>query len=66
MPQTSDIVDIHATIAYMADELRPLLARKPVMVGIHTGGAWIAEHLHRLLAQVASVFGITVPDYLAA
>ncbi len=50
MPQTTDIVDIHATIAYMADELRPLLARKPVMVGIHTGGAWIAEHLHRLLA----------------
>jgi len=49
MPQTSDIVDINATIAYMADELRPLLARQPVMIGIHTGGVWVAERLHRLL-----------------
>jgi pyrimidine operon attenuation protein/uracil phosphoribosyltransferase len=50
MPQTSDIVDINATIAYMADELRPLLPRHPVMIGIHTGGVWVAERLHRLLA----------------
>ena len=49
MPQTTDIVDIHATIAYMADELRPLLSRKPVMIGIHTGGAWVAAQLHKLL-----------------
>jgi len=49
MPQTSDIVDIQATIAYMADELRPLLARNPIMIGIHTGGAWVAEQLHPLL-----------------
>lgn len=49
MPQTSDIVDINATIAYMADELRPLLVRQPVMIGIHTGGVWVAERLHRLL-----------------
>ena len=49
MPQTNDIVDIHATIAYMADELRPLLSKKPIMVGIHTGGTWVAERLHVLL-----------------
>ncbi|HCU53693.1 MAG TPA: bifunctional pyr operon transcriptional regulator/uracil phosphoribosyltransferase PyrR [Gammaproteobacteria bacterium] len=49
MPQTNDIVDINATIAYMADELRPLLIRQPVMIGIHTGGVWVAERLHRLL-----------------
>ncbi len=49
MPSTHDIVDINATIAYMADELRPQLAQRPVMIGIHTGGAWIAEQLHRLL-----------------
>ena len=49
MPQTSDIVDINATIAYMADELRPMLVRQPVMIGIHTGGVWVAERLHRLL-----------------
>ena len=49
MSQTTDIVDIDATIAYMADELRPFLPRNPLMIGIHTGGAWIAERLHRLL-----------------
>jgi pyrimidine operon attenuation protein/uracil phosphoribosyltransferase len=50
MPQTSEIVDIEATIAYMADELRPQLSQKPIMIGIHTGGVWIADRLHRLLA----------------
>ena len=49
MPQTTDIVDVNATIAYMADELRPRLAQHPLMIGIHTGGAWIAERLHALL-----------------
>ena len=49
MPQTTDIVDVNATIAYMADELRPRLAQHPLMVGIHTGGVWIAERLHALL-----------------
>jgi len=49
MAPTSDIVDIDATIAYLADELRPLLKQHPVMIGIHTGGAWVAERLHRLL-----------------
>ena len=50
MRQTSELVDIDATIAYMADELRPLTSRHPIMIGIHTGGVWVAEHLHRLLA----------------
>ena len=49
MPQTSELVDINATIAYMADELRPRLAQHPLMIGIHTGGAWIAQRLHALL-----------------
>jgi pyrimidine operon attenuation protein/uracil phosphoribosyltransferase len=49
MRETSDLVDIDATIAYMADELRPLLVRQPLMIGIHTGGVWVAERLHRLL-----------------
>ncbi len=43
-------IDINATLRYMADELRPLLARNPLMIGVHTGGAWVAEHLHKSLA----------------
>lgn len=50
MPQTNEIVDIDSTIAYMADELRPRLSQKPIMIGIHTGGVWVAERLHGLLA----------------
>ena len=49
MSQTTDIVDIDATIAYMADELRPFLPKNPLMIGIHTGGVWVAERLHSLL-----------------
>ena len=49
MSQTTDIVDIDATIAYMADELRPFLPKNPLMIGIHTGGVWVAERLHKLL-----------------
>ena len=49
MPQTSDIVDIDATIALMAGELQPRLSQRPVMIGIHTGGAWVANRLHTLL-----------------
>ena len=42
-------VDIPAALEAMAEVLRPLLERRPLVIGIHTGGAWIAEHLHRLL-----------------
>jgi pyrimidine operon attenuation protein/uracil phosphoribosyltransferase len=33
----------------MAEELRPYLARNPLMIGIHTGGAWVAARLHQRL-----------------
>jgi pyrimidine operon attenuation protein / uracil phosphoribosyltransferase len=42
-------LDTTATIARMAEQLQPLLKKRPLMVGIHTGGAWVAAHLHRLL-----------------
>jgi pyrimidine operon attenuation protein / uracil phosphoribosyltransferase len=42
-------VDIEQTLQRMADELRPLLARSPVIIGIHTGGVWIAQRLHDML-----------------
>lgn len=42
-------VDIDAAMMRMAEQLRPMLKRDPLMVGIHTGGVWVAERLHRLL-----------------
>jgi len=42
-------VDIESTLAHMAEELRPLLNRNPVIIGIHTGGAWVAARMQLLL-----------------
>ena len=42
-------IDIDAALAQMAAALRPLLARRPLMVGIHTGGVWVASRLHDAL-----------------
>ena len=42
-------VDVGTTLQRMTEQLRPLLSRDPLMVGIHTGGAWIAQRLHQAL-----------------
>ena len=42
-------VDIEAAIARMVEQLQPMLKRRPLMIGIHTGGVWVAERLHKLL-----------------
>ena len=42
-------VDINAAMTRMVEQLRPMLKRDPLMVGIHTGGVWVAERLHQLL-----------------
>ncbi|MDO8703379.1 MAG: bifunctional pyr operon transcriptional regulator/uracil phosphoribosyltransferase PyrR [Sulfuricaulis sp.] len=46
---TAAAVNIEAAIARMAEQLQPMLKRRPLMIGIHTGGVWIAERLHKLL-----------------
>ena len=43
------VVDVETALRGMAENLRPLLAREPLMIGIYTGGAWVAERLHRQL-----------------
>jgi len=42
-------VDIDAAMTRMVEQLRPMLKRDLLMVGIHTGGVWVAERLHQLL-----------------
>ncbi|HKQ31403.1 MAG TPA: bifunctional pyr operon transcriptional regulator/uracil phosphoribosyltransferase PyrR [Burkholderiales bacterium] len=42
-------VDLDATLGRMAEGLRAFGVRKPIMIGIHTGGVWVAERLHKLL-----------------
>jgi pyrimidine operon attenuation protein / uracil phosphoribosyltransferase len=33
----------------LARELKPRIAERTAMIGIHTGGAWLAERLHAML-----------------
>lgn len=42
-------IDVAAALRRMTDELEPLHARNPVMIGIHTGGVWVAQRLHAAL-----------------
>jgi pyrimidine operon attenuation protein / uracil phosphoribosyltransferase len=43
----STTFDIDAAVERMAQPLRALVKKQPVMVGIHTGGVWVAQRLHR-------------------
>ena len=61
MPQTT--IDIAATLAYMADELRPLLARNPIMIGVHTGGVWVAARLHGILGLTEPLGTLDISFY---
>lgn len=38
--------DVESIIAGMAEQLKPLLARNPHLIGIHSGGVWVAQRLH--------------------
>jgi pyrimidine operon attenuation protein/uracil phosphoribosyltransferase len=56
-------VDIEATLDRMAERLRPLLARSPLMVGIHTGGVWVAKRLHQRLGLSEPLGAIDISFY---
>jgi len=44
--------DIQALLNSMADDIRQQLSdKKPLLVGIHTGGIWVAEALSELLGD---------------
>ncbi len=56
--------DIEQALERMAEALRPLVAhRRPVMVGIHTGGVWVAERLHEMLALAEPLGAIDISFY---
>jgi len=55
--------DIQAALDQMTEALKPMLSRKPVMVGIHTGGAWVAAELHRRLGLPEALGTIDISFY---
>jgi pyrimidine operon attenuation protein / uracil phosphoribosyltransferase len=62
MTTRSDI-DIDATLGRMVEGLRPFMLRKPVMIGIHTGGVWVAERLHKLLGFTEPLGSLDISFY---
>ena len=49
MSPAPELPSVEDALGRMAEALKPLLAHKPVMIGIHTGGAWVAARLHKKL-----------------
>jgi len=56
-------IDIDATLGRMVEELHPFLARKPLMIGIHTGGVWVAERLHKRLGLSEPLGSLDISFY---
>ncbi len=56
-------IDVEATLAYMADELKPKLTLSPIMIGVHTGGVWVANRLHRALGLTEPLGTLDISFY---
>ncbi len=49
--------DTDVLIKKLAERVKALGLKKPVVIGIHTGGVWVAEQLHKLLG-IDSMLGM--------
>ncbi len=56
-------VDIEEALARMTDGLRALAARRPLLIGVLTGGAWVAERLHSRLALSEPLGNLDISFY---
>ncbi len=63
MNQGLSQINVEATLKTIADQLRPLLDKNPVMIGIHSGGAWIAKHLHASLGLPEPIGTLDISFY---
>jgi len=55
--------DVEGLIAELADGVRALAVREPVLVGVLTGGLWVAERLRALLAVEAPLGALNINFY---
>jgi len=62
-PLSIPLPDAEAQCRQLAEQIRPLLAGRPALVGIHSGGVWIAERLKELLGLTEDVGQIDVSFY---
>jgi pyrimidine operon attenuation protein / uracil phosphoribosyltransferase len=63
MPHTSQIPDAEATLAALAQRMRPAVAFDAAFVGIYSGGAWIADRLAKMIPGEHAVGHIDVSFY---
>jgi pyrimidine operon attenuation protein/uracil phosphoribosyltransferase len=63
MPQPSQIPDAEATLAALAERMRPAIAFDAAFVGIYSGGAWIADRLAQMIPGEHAVGHIDVSFY---
>lgn len=55
--------DVPLQCQSLAEQLRPLLADDPAIIGIHTGGVWVADSLRDLLGRQEPIGVIDVSFY---
>jgi pyrimidine operon attenuation protein/uracil phosphoribosyltransferase len=55
--------DLEQALARMTGELKPLLARDPLMIGIHSGGVWVAEELRKRLGLKSPLGTLDISFY---
>ena len=63
MHPNEPLPDAEAQCRQLAELIRPLLPKNPVLVGIYSGGAWIAERLKELLGLADEIGLIDVSFY---
>ena len=63
MPPSSQIPDAEATLAALAERMRPAVAFDAAFVGIFSGGAWIADRLAKMIPGEHPVGYIDVSFY---
>ena len=62
-PLPTPLPDAEAQCRQLAELIRPLLAERLALVGIHSGGVWIAERLKELLGLGEEIGHIDVSFY---
>lgn len=56
-------IDLDAALGRMLEQLRPHAERRPIMVGIHTGGVWVARRLHQALGLTEPLGTLDISFY---
>ncbi len=57
------MIDVEEALARVIDGARAFSERKPLLIGIHTGGVWVAERLHKGLGLTEPLGTLDISFY---